>query len=130
MKHHVFVYGSLKRSFPNHHVISEGDDSIFVMETSTSDSYDMISLGAFPAVIKERSWSKIKGEVYSVDDLTLEVMDLLENNGEFYKRELISVDFMEEPVWCYFLLEPDAYQPFSYKNVQSERNTMVWTRHL
>jgi gamma-glutamylcyclotransferase (GGCT)/AIG2-like uncharacterized protein YtfP len=130
MKHLVFVYGSLKKGFPNYHVISEGDDSQLIMETTTSDNYDMISLGVFPAVIKQRSWAKIKGEVYAVDDLTMDVLDMLESNGEFYRRELISVDFMEEPVWCYFLMKPNSYQPYDYKNVATEKNALVWKRNL
>ena len=130
MKHLVFTYGSLKKGFPNHHVISEGDDSRLIVETTTTDNYDMISLGSFPAAIKQRSWSKIKGEVYEVDDFTLEILDMLESNGTLYQRELISVDFMEEPVWCYFLINHNSYQPYEYENVEIERKAMVWKRNV
>lgn len=124
MKNLVFVYGSLKRGLHNHGFLC---DSKFIMETNTSDFYDMISFGSFPAVIKQSHWSQIGGEVYEVDDADLEALDILESNGIFYKRELIPVDGIQQPVWCYFLVDIRDYQSHERTNIEIDvKKVMHW----
>lgn len=81
----VFVYGSLMKGLHNNYILEtaefQGKDFI------PSSTYSMYSLGGFPGLIKDTSGSIISGEVYKVDDETLQRLDRLEGNGHFYTRE-------------------------------------------
>jgi gamma-glutamylaminecyclotransferase len=104
MSHLVFVYGSLKRGYQNYAILR---DSAFVGPSFIYGPYKMVSLGAFPGVVKipfnetswrQEPWHYVAGELYKVDDLTLERLDILESNGSFYQREMV------DGMWVYFLL--------------------------
>lgn len=113
------------RDFHNHDLLF---DAKFVKETTTKDKYRMISMGGFPAVLKDQKDYKIHGEVYEIDDETLEDLDHLEGNGSFYKREKIRVDGFSKPVWMYFLIDKGYYKPHD-KGVSIVRNKIHrWTR--
>lgn len=101
MNHHkIFVYGSLKKGFGNHSFLS---DSTFLGTTTTAEStYSMLSLGAFPAVIPGGE-NAIQGELYEVDDSTLQDIDKLEGNGSFYERAQVSLS-NGEVAWMYLFL--------------------------
>lgn len=98
--HKLFVYGSLKRGFGNHRFLW---DSVFIGTTTTADStYSMLTLGAFPAIIAEGE-DAIEGELYEVDDDTLEQIDMLEGNGAFYDRSQVLLS-NGEVAWMYLLV--------------------------
>src|SRR5919112_6245358 len=80
---HVFVYGSLKRGFRNHHFL---ETSRFIGPGTTRHDFDLLDLGYFPAAIKPGTFA-IQGELFSVDRHTLRNLDRLEGNGVFYRRE-------------------------------------------
>jgi gamma-glutamylaminecyclotransferase len=80
---HVFVYGSLKRGFRNHHLL---ETSRFIGPGTTRRDFDLLDLGYFPAMIRPGTFA-IQGELFSVDRRTLRDLDLLESNGTFYQRE-------------------------------------------
>lgn len=105
MMHRVFVYGSLKQGRGNHILLSEAN---YIGSRLTSEEiYHMISFGAFPGVIKNSETgeaSAIYGELYEVDNSTLERLDRLESNGSFYKRELVQLREESEPAWMYILM--------------------------
>jgi len=92
--HRVFVYGSLKKGFGNHDLISnqnlEGADSV-------KGAFKMISLGGFPGVLGGERFdkSRISVESYLVDDNSLQDLDRLESEGDFYHRRVfVSEGFM------------------------------------
>jgi gamma-glutamylcyclotransferase (GGCT)/AIG2-like uncharacterized protein YtfP/predicted acetyltransferase len=94
MSHRVFVFGTLKRGFPNHDVL--GSEPCFVSEASTVASYPLYVTGRWysPVVVDEPgSGYPISGELYDVDDETLARLDRLESVGEpgGYRRLTISV---------------------------------------
>jgi gamma-glutamylaminecyclotransferase len=102
---HVFVYGSLKRGFRNHHFLAT---SRFVGPGTTRRDFDLLDLGYFPAAIRLGAFA-IRGELFAVDRRTLNTLDRLEGNGTFYRREQHPVIIEEaKPVsaWIYLLLEP------------------------
>jgi gamma-glutamylaminecyclotransferase len=102
---HVFVYGSLKRGFRNHHFLAT---SRFIGTGTTHCCFDLLDLGYFPAMIKPGTFA-IRGELFSVDRHTLKNLDRLEGNGVFYRREQHSVIVPEDGLvsaWIYLLLEP------------------------
>ena len=85
--YNVFVYGSLKRGFGNHGLLSQSE---FLGEAETCDSrFKMVSLGGFPGVYDVGN-DKIRGEIYSVDPYTLRNLDRLESEGSFYSRRTFS----------------------------------------
>jgi gamma-glutamylcyclotransferase (GGCT)/AIG2-like uncharacterized protein YtfP len=84
---YVFVYGSLKRGFSNHQLMKS---SKFICETYTKKRYAMVDLHAFPGILKDRDVSNIHGEVYDVDDHTLEQLDIFE--GKWYERGIVELN--------------------------------------
>lgn len=83
----VFVYGTLKYGESNSYILR---NSIFVGTFKTDPKYNLHDLGPFPAVVPDGNVSVI-GEVYLVDNDTMEKLDFLEGYPDFYDKELTSV---------------------------------------
>ncbi len=83
----VFVYGTLLRGQPNHHLL---DDRDLISEAATNPNFTLITLGAFPAMIQGGSTS-VQGELYQVDPATLVALDRLEGHPSFYRRQSIKL---------------------------------------
>jgi gamma-glutamylaminecyclotransferase len=101
---HIFVYGSLKRGFRNHHLL---ETSRFIGPGTTRRDFDLLDLGYFPAAIRPGEFA-IRGELFAVGRRTLSILDLLESNGTFYQREQHAV--MVEgggmiSAWIYLLID-------------------------
>ena len=98
-KNYVFVYGTLRKGYWNHHIL---ENSRFIGLAITKDKYSLFADG-IPYVVKI-PLTQIKGEVYEVDSDTLERLDALEGHPNFYKRELIDVilDGKTIKAWIYF----------------------------
>ena len=106
MPHLVFVYGTLKRGFPNHATMAS---ATFVSDGLTVERYPMIIQGQFfsPVMLPEPGQGhRIVGELWEVDDARLAALDGLESthlpNG--YNRESIVVEAAGTTVvaQCYF----------------------------
>ena len=82
MTHLVFVYGTLKKGFPNHHYFMQ--DAKFICNDTISAK--MYNYGNFPAVVLDED-SVVSGEVYEVNDATLRDLDRLEGVPRFYNRD-------------------------------------------
>ncbi len=91
----VFVYGTLKRGHPNHDVLARAD-ARFLMAWATAPEYEMVDLGAFPAV-QEGGGTAIHGEIYEVGDLA--PIDRLEGYPVLYGRKRIETPCGE--AWLY-----------------------------
>lgn len=83
--HLVFVYGTLRRNYHNHKLISK---AYFISEWVTPAQYTMISFGFYPAVIAVGT-SPIVGELYKINDKQLEEVDQIEGVPTFYQRDTI-----------------------------------------
>lgn len=94
--HKVFVYGSLKRGYGNHHFLEK---SQYVGNHTTQPEFTMLSLGAFPAVT-DGGDTAIHGEVYEVTDKTMDSLDMLEGYPSFYNRKKINT--IHGPAWMYY----------------------------
>jgi gamma-glutamylcyclotransferase (GGCT)/AIG2-like uncharacterized protein YtfP len=70
----VFVYGSLLRGEGNHKLLRNSE---LLGETTTPEGFGIIDLGWFPGAIRTEK-GKVVGEVYEVDDETLNRLDSLE----------------------------------------------------
>jgi gamma-glutamylaminecyclotransferase len=89
MIHRVFVYGTLKRGYPNSPLL-EGSE--FLGEAVTVLTYKAVTVPAdnsFPVIMPDPSGKPVAGEIYAVDDATLARLDQLEREGRSYDRMMI-----------------------------------------
>ena len=108
----VFVYGSLKNGYGNHHILN---NSKFIGDAVTLEpDFSMISMGRFPGVIYGNK--RIRGELYSVNQEVFSYLDRLEGNGHFYKREEIDLLLLDNPngakkykAWMYILVNQKSH---------------------
>ena len=98
MSHILFVYGTLKQGFHNHHCL--GDNARF-LGIGVLPGFQMYHLGGFPAIAPwepsatqefqtAEHW-KIHGELYEVDDKGFKSCDRLEGYPDFYNRTQVKV---------------------------------------
>ncbi len=105
MQHLLFVYGTLKKKFPNHHYLS---DAVYKGQARTEKRYALFESGALPFACKMPEIAPVQGELYKIDDNTLKRIDKLEGHPIFYKREQVPIICGEKTVmaWMYFSLKP------------------------
>ncbi|KAL9246935.1 hypothetical protein vseg_020413 [Gypsophila vaccaria] len=93
----IFVYGTLKRAFPNHHLLETflpTDDAKFLGVYQTAGPYPMVRgpLGVPFLINLQGSGQRVKGELYSVSGRALARLDELEGIGRgHYERLKITV---------------------------------------
>lgn len=85
----------------------------------------MFSFESFPAVRKTPSKYYIIGEVYRIDNKTLNRLDELEGNGYFYKRESVALQGFDNRVWIYFHIENEVSD--SMEHIEIRGNVATWT---
>jgi len=100
----IFVYGTLKRGFSNHHFLM---GSRFIGSGRTVEKYAMHTEGGIPFVVESEQISHILGELYSVDGAVLQSLDRLERHPTWYQRReiMICLDGGATPTikaWMYF----------------------------
>jgi gamma-glutamylaminecyclotransferase len=106
----VFVYGTLKNGFNNHHLLAS---SFFLGRAVTCRDYALYS-SSIPFVIRDQPVSQIHGEAYGVSHQTLNKLDDLEGHPTWYRREQIPVCLYDEKsrkekllvAWIYFYPNP------------------------
>jgi gamma-glutamylcyclotransferase (GGCT)/AIG2-like uncharacterized protein YtfP len=98
-KHLVFVYGTLRRGsagamskrFPN---------SKFIADAKVSGS--LYDLGPYPGLILNESNSSVVGEVYEVDEKTLNELDEFEASSNYLRKQVeISIGTHRRLCWTY-----------------------------
>lgn len=99
--HKVFVYGTLKRGLYNHRLLERGN-ARFMGEVRTKRAQHVMLLAdaGYPYLVKSTTDDArvIDGELYSVDDDTLTLLDELEEvSTGMYTRETIEVERREGP---------------------------------
>ena len=101
-KNKVFVYGSLKKGFKNHFLLS---DSEYIGSGHTVEKYALY-IDKISFVYKKKPVSVIYGEIYLVDANTLANLDRLQYQPTWYYRELVEImiDGLDsiEICWIYF----------------------------
>jgi len=95
----VFVYGTLKKGFCNHHVL--GKNSKFVSTDTVPGALYFIGHRHYPYALPTLGWAtpkpydsgeRIHGEIYSVDTETVRELDYLEGHPHHYTRMEIYTD--------------------------------------
>ncbi len=103
--HLVFVYGTLRRGFPNHQLLAAAR---YLGSAQTLNRYALY-VDSYPKVVPQEAVAPIRGEVYLVDSYTLALLDDLEDHPYVYRREQVPVlldDGDEILAWLYFHPEP------------------------
>ena len=98
MRHLVFVYGTLKKGFPNHDNYMESAKRLGKYQTI--EKYPLVLCGAryVPCMINSPGKGHhVEGELYEVDDECLDRIDALERiqDSDGYKRAVIGVSLSE-----------------------------------
>jgi gamma-glutamylcyclotransferase (GGCT)/AIG2-like uncharacterized protein YtfP len=119
----IFVYGTLREGSGNWRGLLA---PLKGKEAKTNQKYRMLSYGGFPAVYKvEENGVQITGELFVIDDPTLERVDLLEGNPTWYNREEIKVTTKSgEEVVAWMYIMPDD----GYASTKSEIPSGDWKR--
>ena len=102
----IFVYGTLKRGFPNHLILA---DARFIGQVRTLEAFPLVVQGPWftPAMLPEPgAGHRVWGELWEVDNAKFSELDELENLNRptGYVRELIMVELADksvERVWVY-----------------------------
>jgi gamma-glutamylaminecyclotransferase len=100
-KHLVFVYGTLRDGHSNHHLLKEAH---YYGIGSTEAGYAMYLISGYPYVTGSEARYPIVGELYAVDDDTLNTLDRLEGHPRYYERRETTVIVCEDRyvAWMYF----------------------------
>jgi gamma-glutamylcyclotransferase (GGCT)/AIG2-like uncharacterized protein YtfP len=84
-KHLVFVYGSLRGGNPGAMPV-RFPHAKFVGNGHVSGS--LYDLGPYPGLLLEQSNSLVTGEVYEVDDKTLDELDQFELSSDYVRKQV------------------------------------------
>ena len=114
LKFNLFVYGTLKQGFGNHHYL---ETATLLGVAKTALPYPMIlKYKAFPYLInKPKKGLQVKGELYQIDYPTLLKIDELEGYPEHYTRceiDILQEDNQKERALVYFLNEKINYKKY------------------
>ena len=120
-KNLLFVYGSLKRDFDNHHILK---DATYIREVTTLKPYSMFveAHGQYPYLLKNRPFHQIEGELYEINsDELWKKIDDFEGVPDYYTRETIIVVSKGQhyQAQAYFFVEE--------KIPQKQKPLKVWT---
>uniref|UniRef100_A0A182JQ59 Gamma-glutamylcyclotransferase family protein n=1 Tax=Anopheles christyi TaxID=43041 RepID=A0A182JQ59_9DIPT len=108
----VFVYGTLKRGEPNHHLLANADSGYakFICKGSTNRRFPLVVATRYniPFLLdKPGTGSYVTGEIYEVDDPLFEQLDVLEDYRKLYDRQVEDINVGIEggnlPCWLYLL---------------------------
>ena len=129
----VFVYGTLKRGHGNHFLL---ENSKYLGSGITDNKYVMYT-SAIPYVSKQLNLTTILGELYEVDELTLNDLDMLEGHPTWYKREIVSISYIcnkgkvrKVKAWLYFNEQIPGNAEVSTTGVYSFKNLTVEYKSL
>lgn len=134
MMHKVFVFGSLKSEGWNNPVLG---GAVKLDDAVTVDKFCMWNMG-FPYMFREPAYEghyqlPVKGEVYEVDDHTLDDLDSLEGHPHFYERQRVEVTLSSgdlEEVWMYINHQEELTTPrletLEENNKLAEGGTWEW----
>jgi gamma-glutamylcyclotransferase (GGCT)/AIG2-like uncharacterized protein YtfP len=102
---YLFAHGQLREGARKQSIMS---DSELIGTAETEAAYALFTMGE-KAVITKRPVSKVKGDIYSVTDDKLTMLDRYEGHPRICKRELVPARLDNGgtlEVWVYFYIQP------------------------
>lgn len=109
-KHLVFTYGTLMSGMPNNRILVQGGARLEGTARLKDHRLMMLEFfnGAYPALVHHGAPGvPIVGEVWMVDDKTLDELDRLEGTTRHYERRMnlatMDADGSEVMAWIYVL---------------------------
>lgn len=88
---YLFIYGSLKKGFDNHHIIEK---ATYISKAKTVNKFAMYKnkKGDYPYLVKDQHLDNINGELYRINrkDLLIKI-DKFEDSPNYYQREKIKI---------------------------------------
>lgn len=98
-KHLVFVYGTLRRGSA-HSMSIRFPNSSFIADAKVSGS--LYDLGEYPGLVLSEPNSSVVGEVYEVDEETLNQLDDFEVSSNYQRQQVeISMGTERRVCWTY-----------------------------
>lgn len=98
---YLFVYGTLKRGFCNHHYLG---DARYISPGKTLNDFALYTI-EYPFLCHAPALYSVSGEVYQISQNDLARVDVLEQHPDDYCREVIDVllaDGSQLQAWTYF----------------------------
>lgn len=99
-KHTVFIYGDLRLGFWKSYILGEAEH----LGVGRTCEPFALYLGTFAYVMNHERRYPIAGDVFEVDQRTLDHLDLLQGHPYWYRRCIIPVeaDGVRRDAWIYF----------------------------
>ena len=119
----VFVYGTLKGGNKIRGLHSTNGADFVGSATTTEAAFDLSSLGHFPAAELHGEY-RIKGEVWSVDDDTMQQLDRIEGYPDFYNRAEVMTT--RGKAWMYYIDNIDEYNRDYNQDITQTGDTLEW----
>ncbi len=104
-RRNIFVYGTLRKGEYNNCLLK---GATFKGTFNTAPRYELRNFGVFPGLMLNGSTS-VKGEVYEVDDETLDYLDYHEGHPTFYCRSSIKLKDHSDNVEAYIINKHSKY---------------------
>lgn len=98
-EHLVFVYGTLKQTVSDR--LEKLQHAHYMGEEVVGPGFVMRDLGPFPAVVHADPGGHVMGEVWSVDLVTLRILDIYEDFPKLYLREPVPTRWGD--AWIYYM---------------------------
>lgn len=89
-RNRIFIYGTLKQGHYFHNQFLGEDKSVFYGPATTTNEF-VLYIDGLPHMVREKSETGVKGELYEIDDDVLRSIDELEGHPTVYHRELVEV---------------------------------------
>ncbi|GAV04813.1 hypothetical protein RvY_15034-2 [Ramazzottius varieornatus] len=119
----VFVYGTLKRGEPNHHVLVDPTSTtenqpVFIGEGRTIQPFPLLIASKYNlpyALDSPGTGQRIRGEIWDVNDECLRRLDNLEKHPDYYIRRSVEIelsisDVPKEILVCWMYLLHDFHE--------------------
>ena len=120
----LFVYGSLKKGFDNHSLLSKYAKRLGKAYTIKKFAMFEDSFGNYPYII-DTPVSRIKGELYQITRAELmQKIDEFEGVPDYYERKRIEVKSHHGVKRAFVYMRPDAVLPTDQKPLQE------WTNNI
>jgi gamma-glutamylaminecyclotransferase len=133
--HWIFVYGTHKRGFACHAPLL--DSATFVGTFRTLEAYPLIVTGPFfsPILLNApNSGDRVFGEVFAIDDKTLEALDRAENiQSPLFSRNVLPVAATADPSFTanthVYMADPELTSPASTPTISDYQCHNYVPRH-